>query len=82
MRLVDNAKHAWKWFSVQALAFLTFLSSLLVFVPFIPVVWAEIPDDIKAMIPDTWLKYVVLVVSLAGLIGRLVPQKSAQVPPQ
>lgn len=64
MKLVENAKAAWKWYSVQALGVLTV----------VPIVWIELPADIKAHIPDEWMPYVVSAVALGGLIGRLKAQ--------
>ena len=64
MKLVEGAKNAWKWHSTQALAALTVL----------PIVWTELPADVKAMIPDGWNIYIVSAVALGGLIGRLRSQ--------
>lgn len=64
MKLVEGAKNAWKWHSAQALAALTLM----------PIVWMELPSDIKSLIPDGWTPYVVSVVALGGLIGRLRSQ--------
>lgn len=64
MKWVDGAKTAWKWHSAQALAALTLL----------PIIWMELPADIKSMIPDGWDPYIVSVVALGGLIGRLRSQ--------
>lgn len=65
MKLVENVKSAWKWYSVQALGVLTVM----------PMVWAELPADIKSHIPDEWMFYVVSVIALGGLVGRLKAQK-------
>lgn len=64
IKLVDNAKDAWKWYSVQASAVLTVA----------PVVWMELPADLKSQIPDAWLPYIVSLVALGGLVGRLKAQ--------
>ena len=64
MKWVENVKFAWKWYSVQALGVLTVF----------PIVWIELPADIKSRIPDEWTPYVVSVVALGGLIGRLKAQ--------
>lgn len=64
MKMVENIRSAWKWYSVQALGVLTVL----------PIVWVELPPDIKTRIPDEWTPYVVSVVALGGLIGRLKAQ--------
>lgn len=64
MRLVENVKSAWKWYSVQALGVLAV----------VPMVWVELPADIKSHIPDEWMPYVVSVIALGGLVGRLKAQ--------
>lgn len=63
-KLVEGAKSAWKWHSAQALGVLALT----------PIVWMELPADIKSRIPDEWTPYVVSVVALGGLIGRLRSQ--------
>jgi len=64
MKLVENVKSAWKWYSVQALGVLAV----------VPMVWVELPADIKSHIPDEWMPYVVSVIALGGLVGRLKAQ--------
>lgn len=63
-RLVQNWKKAWRWHSTQALAALTLL----------PVLWIELPADLKSEIPEEWMPYVVSAVALGGLFGRLKDQ--------
>ena len=63
--LVDDAKNAAKWFSVQSMVFVSALLGT----------WTQLPDDLKSALP-TWLVPVIAMVVLAlGLIGRLVKQK-------
>jgi hypothetical protein len=64
MKLVENVKSAWKWYSVQALGVLAV----------VPMVWVDLPADIKSHIPDEWMPYVVSVIALGGLVGRLKAQ--------
>jgi di/tricarboxylate transporter len=64
MRLVDNARAAWRWASVQVLAVLAVL----------PLVWAELPEDIRSMVPHEWQPWVLSALALAGIVGRLVKQ--------
>lgn len=64
MRLVPDWRSAWRWFSVQALAILAVL----------PVVWATLPPDIKALIPAKYGLYIAAAVALAGIAGRLIDQ--------
>jgi hypothetical protein len=68
MRLVDNAKQAWKWFSVQALAA----------VALIPLVWQELPYEAQAIVPAEWRPWALAAVAVSGLVGRLVDQGSKE----
>ena len=64
IRLVEDWRQAWRWFSVQAIAIVTaFLA-----------VWAVFPEDLKAVLPAGWTKAVAIAVLLIGLLGRLVQQ--------
>ena len=70
MTLVPDWRKAWRWFSVQAFAFLAV----------IPVVWMNLPPDVKAMVPDSWNQWIFLVISLAavlGGVGRVIDQNKA-----
>ena len=64
MKLVDNAKTAWRWHSAQILAALTVA----------PMVWEQLPADLKSHIPPEIMPYVVAAVAFAGLVGRLRAQ--------
>ena len=65
MRLVENWKEAWTWFSVQAMAALVAL----------PVAWTMLPEEVKAMIPADWVKWIMVAIALGGLVGRMVDQQ-------
>lgn len=64
MRLVQDWKDAWKWHSAQALAALALL----------PIVWMELPPDVKAFIPEAWQPWIVMGLAFGGLVGRLRDQ--------
>ena len=64
MKLVKNANKAWRWFSVQVGAIATVL----------PLVWATLPDETKAIIPPEWLPWIVSAVGVAVVVGRLIDQ--------
>lgn len=64
MKLVDDAKQAWRWFSMWALGVLAAL----------PLVWAELPPETHALIPDAVRPWIITAVALAGIAGRLVRQ--------
>jgi hypothetical protein len=70
MRLVQGWQRAWRWFSMQAFALSAAIS----------LAWVSMPDDIKAMMPDSWEKWVFITmaaVSFAGGWGRLIDQNKA-----
>lgn len=64
MKFVENAKQAWKWFSMQmmvlALAFQT--------------AWEIAPADLKATLTPTQVYYVTIVLLVVGVAGRLIKQ--------
>lgn len=67
MKLIEEWKQCWRWFSVHALA----LAGA------IPVVWAELPDDMKASIPASAMATITGIVALCGIVGRVVKQETA-----
>jgi len=67
MKLVDNARNAWKWWSVRIAMFMAVL----------PPVWMELPDDIKAFIPPHWRPWIASGIAVAIIIARLIPQPKA-----
>ncbi len=67
MKLVDNWKQAWKWFSMWAFGVIAA----------IPTVWLSLPEDTKKMIPDSWEKWIfvgIAAVSVIGGAGRVIDQ--------
>ena len=64
MKLVDDWKDFWKWHSTQILAILAAM----------PVVWAQLPPDLKAAIPDEYLPYIASLVALSGILARVKKQ--------
>lgn len=65
MKLVSDVRQSWRWFSVQLAALVTVL----------PLVWAELPDDLKAYIPDEWRPFIVSGMGLAIMLGRMIDQE-------
>ena len=43
----------------------------------LPLVWVALPADVKGYLPDAIEPYVLAVLALGGLIGRLVDQPKA-----
>lgn len=68
MKLVDDWKSAWRWFSMHAL----------VLAGVIPTVWAELPADLKTAIPPGAMGTITAVIAACGVVGRLVSQSKPQ----
>ena len=54
----------WRLWSVQILTALAVL----------PLVWAELPADVKAMIPAGWEPWIVAAIAAGGVVARVIPQ--------
>lgn len=64
MHFVENWKQAWRWFSVQMYGVLMAL----------PLVWAGLPDDAKAFMPEAAQPWVLTILAGVGIFGRLIDQ--------
>ena len=65
LTLVDNAKNAWRWFSVQSMVLAVAIQGS----------WMFLSDEQKATLPTNFVQYLTLVLLALGLIGRLVKQE-------
>lgn len=65
MRLVDNWKNAWQWFSVRAMLLAGAIQGA----------WLFVPDDLRASLPPTFLQGITIALMCMGVVGRLVKQK-------
>ena len=68
MKLVPNASNAWRWYSMQILTVIAALQ----------VAWETLPPDALAVIPVDWRGYITLGLVLAAMVGRLIPQGTAE----
>ena len=68
MRLVKNARSAWRWFSVQADAVAIAGATA----------WLTVPDDMRAAVPVEWLAIGAITLGALGIIGRLIKQKGGE----
>ena len=64
LRLVDDWKDCWKWFSTNC---------MLVSVA-IQATWLNVPEGLKSSLPDSLITIVTIVFLVLGFIGRLVQQ--------
>ena len=67
MKLIPDWRQAWKWFSVQAFAVIIML----------PMIWASLPADAKAYLPDAWKPWLMVALAVAGILGRIIDQNKA-----
>lgn len=61
---VDEAKHAWRMFSMQCMG-----AALA-----IQLTWSQIPDDLKQAIPHRWVEWITSSLLVLGMVGRLFKQ--------
>ena len=65
MRLIPEWRRAWRYYSTQALIALAAL----------PMVWAELPPEVKDVTPEQWRPWIVSGLAIGGLAGRLIAQR-------
>lgn len=68
MKLAQDWRDAWRWFSIWALSALAAL----------PHVWTQLPYDLRQSLPDEWLPWVASAVAIGGIIGRIVDQNATE----
>jgi hypothetical protein len=64
--LVENARHAWKWLSMQCMAGATALQGA----------WLMAPDDMKASLPPHLVSGICIALLVIGMIGRVQAPKA------
>jgi hypothetical protein len=64
MKLVQNARRAYRWFSMQAMALSLGGAAA----------WLAVPQELRDAVPDIWLGIGAVVLATLGMIGRLVDQ--------
>lgn len=64
MKIVENAKNAYRWFSVQAMVIAGAIQSA----------WAFIPEDLRSSAPEKVVQVSTIVLLVLGVLGRLVKQ--------
>ena len=65
MKLVDDAKQAWRWFSVQAMTMAAAIQGA----------WVFVPDDMRSTLPPGAVQWLTIGLLVMGVAGRLVDQK-------
>lgn len=68
MKMIPKWRQAWRMYSVQAL---TALAAL-------PLIWEQMPLEVKAIIPADWNPYILAGIAVAGVAGRLLDQTGGE----
>lgn len=64
LHFVENAKSAWKWFSVQAMVLAGAIQGA----------WLFVPDDMRSTLPPNAVQALTVALLVMGVAGRLVQQ--------
>lgn len=65
MKLIDNARNAWRMFCMQAMGLALVVQAA----------WVELPADLRGSLDSTTVRYITIALLVAGMFGRLVKQK-------
>lgn len=68
MKLVDDVRKAYRWFSVQAMVWAIALQGA----------WEVMPADLKSGIPPKLVTWITVGLLVLGIAGRLVKQTPEQ----
>lgn len=76
MKLVDEWRSAWRWWSIQLNALGNMLLvALLSFPDIAQQVWVALPDEARAMLPERVAYWVPVIILIASGVARLVQQE-------
>ena len=64
MRMIPQWRHAWRMFSVQAMALATAVQGA----------WVAMPPDLRSSLEVEWVQWTSIALLVAGIVGRLVDQ--------
>jgi protein-S-isoprenylcysteine O-methyltransferase Ste14 len=63
--IVDDAKQAWRWISMQAMTAALAVQGA----------WAMLPADMRASVPPDYVQWITFALLGLGIVGRLVKQE-------
>ena len=64
LKLIEDWRKAWRWFSVNAMLLAVAIQGT----------WLQLPDDMKASIPPALVSYSTIALLAFGVLGRLLKQ--------
>ncbi len=70
MKLIPEARHWWRMFSMQAMSAVTALLGA----------WGAMPDALQARLPGRLVVGVAIALLVLGMVGRLMQQDSVRPP--
>lgn len=65
MKLVDDWKASWRWWSMQSMGLVTVLLGA----------WGVMPEDLKQTLPSWLVHGVAIIVLMTGIVGRILQQE-------
>lgn len=68
MQLIPQWRQSLRLYSVRVLLAIAAL----------PAAWATVPDEVKALIPLPWMPWILTALAVAGVIARLVDQRTPE----
>ena len=77
MKLIEQWRSFWRMWSLRFTALGTALLGWITLSPDIIIAaWANLPDEIKAYIPQQYLMYITIGLFVLGMVSRLIKQES------
>ncbi len=78
MKLIENWRHAWRLWSVRLSALGALLTTFAAAAPdTLLQIWNGLPDDVRAVFPETFVRVIPTLLFVATIVARLIPQKAA-----
>ena len=68
MKLIPQWRKSLRMYSVQ----------ILIFIAALPAAWEAVPLEVKALIPLPWLPWIMTALAVAGIIARVIDQKTPE----
>lgn len=68
MKLIPQWRSALRMYSIQ----------ILLFIAALPAAWEAVPDEVKLLIPLPWLPWITTALAVAGIVARLVDQRTPE----
>lgn len=64
LKLIENWRNAWKWFSVHAMVYAAAIQGA----------WLQVSDDMKAHVPSYLISGLTITLLVLGIAGRVLKQ--------